>query len=552
MSARLTSLLLAAALVACGGSQPATSPAPTSTPGGGELPGGGPGVPAVTERQAPPASATARDIAFPKVTTVTLENGLTIDVVSQKQLPLVSAQLVIQSGSAADPKNLPGVASFVADMLKEGTRKKSAATFAEAVEYLGAHLGTGAGQETTRVNVSSLSEHFDAALALMAEAALEPRFSPQELEKLRRRTLDELKLKKDKPTWLARRELHKALYGEHPYARIDTDEATVKKMLPQHLIAYHSQYFVPNNAFLVVVGDVDADKVKASAEKLFGKWKKKDVKEPAYAAPTPPQQRQFIVVDRPASVQSQIAIGNLAIKRNDPIYVPLLVANQVLGGSAASRLFMDLREKRSLTYGAYSRVDETVDLGAFRASAAVRTPVTGEAIGAFLEHLDRIVKEPAPQDELVNAHRYLADSFPLQIETAEQVAALVADLRVYGLPANYWDDFRSAIKKVSPEQALSAARAHIRPDSAVFVVVGKAAEVVPMLQKYGPVRVVDVEGKPVRASDAPPAAAPAAAAPAAKPGASAPAPAPARPATAPAAPAADPKAPAPAAGAAPR
>jgi zinc protease len=173
---------------------------------------------------------------------------------------------------------------------------------------------------------------------------------------------------------------------------------------------------------------------------------------------------------------------------------------------------MDLREKRSLTYGAYSRIDETVDVGAFRASAAVRTPVTGEAVGAFVEHLDRIIKEAPPPDELQNAHRYLADSFPLQIETADQVADLVADLRVYDLPADYWDTFRTAIKKVTSEQALAAAKAHIHPESAVFVVVGKAADIVPMLEKYGPVRVVDVEGKPVRASDAPGAKKPAAAA----------------------------------------
>jgi predicted Zn-dependent peptidase len=253
-----------------------------------------------------------------------------------------------------------------------------------------------------------------------------------------------------------------------------------------------------------VVGDVTPEQVKSVAERTLGKWKKRDVKRPVYAAPPVRSAREIIVVDRPASVQSQISIANLALKRNSPDFVPLLVANQVLGGSAASRLFMDLREKRSLTYGAYSRVDESVDVGAFRGYAAVRTPVTGEAVGAFLEHFERIVKEPVPEGELDAAHRYLADSFPLQIETADRVADLLADLRVYSLPEDYWDSFRSMIRKVSVNDALAAAKAYIHPDSMVIVVVGTAAEVVPQLEKFGPVRVVDADGKELRRAVKPP------------------------------------------------
>jgi zinc protease len=471
-------------------------------------------------KEQPPPSEKARDLAFPAVHHIPLENGLVVDVVTQKQLPIVSLELVIQSGSASDPAGMPGVASMVADMLKEGTKKRSGAQFAEAVEFLGANLGTGAGQETTRVSVSALSEHFDAALSLLAVAAHRPSFDEGELTKLKKRTLDELKLKKDKPGWLARREFQRALYGSHPYGQYDTTEEVVKKLKRTDLVIYHGVHFTPNNAFMVVVGDVDPEQVKTKVAQLFGSWKKKDVVKPSYAAAPEHKTRQVIVVDRPASVQSQIIIGNLALKRRDPEFIPLMVANQVLGGSAASRLFMDLREKRSLTYGAYSRIDETVDQGAFRATAAVRTPVTGEAVTGFFEHLERIVTEPVPTPELEAAHRFLADSFPLQIETAERIAELLADLRVYGLPEGYWDTFRSNIRKVTAQDALKAAQANIRPNSEVVVVVGRAAEVVPMLEKFGPVRVVDVEGVALKPST--PAAlgdAPAASKPAAAPGA---------------------------------
>lgn len=476
-------------------------------------------------RASPPPSGTPRDIAFPPIHHAALENGLAVDVVAHKQLPIVSIELVIQSGSTRDPKDLPGLAAAVADMLREGTVKKKGAEFAEAVEFLGANLHTSAGQESIRVGVSALSEHFDAALALLAEAALTPAFDQSELEKLKKRTLDDLKLKKDKPVWLARRELSKALYGEHPYSRIDATETAVKKLKRTDLTTFHSANFAPNNAFLVVVGDVSPEQVQAAASKAFGSWRKKDVVKPSYAVPAGRTTREIIVVDRPASVQSQIVIGNLALKRNDPHFIPLLVANQVLGGSAASRLFMDLREKRSLTYGAYSRIDETVDVGSFRASAAVRTEVTGQAMDGFFEHLQQIVSEKPPEDELSAAHRYLADSFPLAIETADRIADLVGDLRLFGLPDDYWDTFRSNIRKVTAPEALAAAREFIRPEQAVVIVVGRAADVVPVVSKYGPVRVVDVNGDPLTNKPA------AAAAPAATP-----APAPAAPAAAPATP----------------
>lgn len=488
----LSRITLAAVLSACGAQQAApTTPEPQpSTDVSVEK---GPEA----QREAPPPSGTPRDIAFPPVHHVALDNGLPVDVVKHDQLPIVSLELVIQSGRSSDPDKLPGLASALSDMLREGTVKKRGAKFVEAVEYLGAHLHTSAGQETIRIGINALSEHFEPALALLAEAALMPAFDPAELEKLKKRTLDDLKLKKDRPAWLAQRELAQALYGDHPYARVDATEEAVKKLKRADLVSFHKNHFAPNNAFLVVVGDVSAEQVQKAAQKAFGAWRKKDVPEPTYAAPPERSEREIIVVDRPASVQSQIVIGNLALKRSDPRFISLLVANQVLGGSAASRLFMDLREKRSLTYGAYSRVDEAIEVGSFRASAAVRTEVTDEAMKAFFEHLDAIVTSPPPEEELAAAHRYLADSFPLAIETPARIGDLVADLRLFGLPDDYWDTFRSKIREVSAQEAHEAAKTFVHPERAVVVVVGRAADVVPAVSKLGNVRVVDVDGEPL-------------------------------------------------------
>jgi predicted Zn-dependent peptidase len=202
-----------------------------------------------------------------------------------------------------------------------------------------------------------------------------------------------------------------------------------------------------------------------------------------------------ILVDRPKSVQSVIYYGNLALPRAHPDFIPLLVANQVLGGSAASRLFMDLREKRSLTYGAYSDVDDRVQVGPFNAFASVRNEVTAQAMAAFSEHLDRIVREAPSDRELADAKRYLVDRLPLRIETPDKIAGLVSQLRLYGLPDDYWDTFGPQIERVTPEAALSAAQKYIRPAKSIIVVVGEAAAVKTALDGYGAITVVDVEGE---------------------------------------------------------
>ena len=228
---------------------------------------------------------------------------------------------------------------------------------------------------------------------------------------------------------------------------------------------------------------------------MFRGWRRGEVPTPQYAAPPARTAREVVLVDRPTSVQALIMIGNLALERSHDDYVRLRVANQVLGGSAAARLFMDLRERRSLTYGAYSSVGSAVRIAPFRAMAQVRNDVTQEAMTAFFEHLDRITSEQVPADELADAQLNLGGSFPLQIDTPGKIARLVADLHTYGLPTDYWDRYRTAIREVTSEQALAAAQQYVRPEQALVVVVGPAESLLSVLRAYGPVRVVNIAGE---------------------------------------------------------
>ncbi|MGB0680402.1 MAG: M16 family metallopeptidase, partial [Polyangiales bacterium] len=321
-------------------------------------------------RETPPPSGPARDLSFPPITRKSLDNGLEINVVPWRQLPVVYLQLVVRSGSVRDPARLPGVAGLVAAMLKEGSKRYSSAQIAETIEFLGASLDTSSKQETLTVHLRTLRPHLEEAFAVLADVVQSPRFSAAELKKLKKRELDRLQLQEKNPNFIASRTFYRLLYGAHPYARIDTTPAAVRAIQRKDLQRWHKQYVRPNNAFLVAVGDVDAATIEALCAKHWRRWKAGKIKALRYPTPSAMQEGRVVVVDRPDSVQSVIRIGNLAIARKDPDYVPLVVANQVLGGSAASRLFMDLRERQSLTYGAYSRVGEAVDRGTFQAFAS--------------------------------------------------------------------------------------------------------------------------------------------------------------------------------------
>jgi len=462
---------------------------------------------AAPAREAPPASAAPREIHFPPIAHANTTSGLEVNTVGLHGVPVVQIKLVVRAGSARDPQDLQGTAQILAQMLKEGTTKHSSVQLAEAVDFLGAQLGIHNDEEHIAINVQALAEQLPEALALVAELATQPTFDAREFDKLKKRELDRLSLMAQNPSFLAQREFLKHVYGTHPYARFDTTKDVLKRIKRSDLAAFHKRYFAPNNAYLVVVGDVTPESVVASANKVFAGWAQRAVPEQQYPTTPVRNARDIVLVDRPESVQSKIVIGNLALSRKDPDYVPLLVANQVLGGSAASRLFMDLREKQSLTYGAYSSVEEGVVPVPFRATAAVRNEVTAQALKGFFSHLERIRQEPATALEVEHAKRLLVDSFPLHIETPGEIAGLVSELRTYGFPDDYWDGFREQIQAVTPERALEAAQRYITPESAVVVVVGKAAAVKDALSAYGPVRVIDTAGALVSADAQPSAAA---------------------------------------------
>ncbi len=491
----LASLL---ALAACGGGATTTT---TTTTTGDETAQAEP-PPPERHREPAPASGTPRDVHLPAIARSTLRNGLEIDTVHVGTLPVAYVRLTIRSGLAADPANLPGLSVLVAKMLKEGTRTRTSAQIAEQMEYLGADFDVFQDASSVTIQARGLSDQLETMLGLVGDMAMNPRFDQAEFDRLKRRELDRLTLQYGDPAQLARREFYRALYGAaHPYGHVDATADSITRATRTDLVNWHRDHFVPNNAILVVAGNVDPTAVQTAAEHVLGRWRQRDVTPPVFPDVPARTARDVVVVHRPGSAQSMFNIGNLAIRRADPDFIALEVTNEVLGGSPRSRLFMDLREQRSLTYGVYSSLDDLVQPGPYRVRGSVgpdpahpEVDRTGLAMEAFMEHLHRITSEAPSQSELDESERYLSDSFPLTIDTAGRIAWMVGYLRIFGLPDDYWDGYRSQIRAITPDQALASARAHITPDTALVLVVGDAERVVDPLRHWGAVTVIDTDG----------------------------------------------------------
>jgi zinc protease len=466
---------------------------PTQGPqGSGDETAGPPNPPAPTTT--PPAPGPAKDVKFPAQSVSTLPNGLTVVVVEDHSLPLADAVLAFKGGAAAEPAALPGVADFTATMLKEGTLTKSKDDIASAIEFVGGDLESGAGADESEVSAHVLSKDLQMAMGLMADVAENPKFDDAAIEKIRTQMLSDLADSESNPGYLAGRQLAKAIYGDGPYSHYGATKDALGKIKKQDLAAFHAAEYLPNNAYLVIVGDVkSADAIKMATD-TFGSWKKGTPATVTLPDPTPISAETVYLIDRPGSVQAYFDFGEPTIKRNSPDWPALEVANTVLGGNAAARLFTDLREKQSLTYGAYSGLSEKVGVGQFVARGQVRNEVTGQAWQAFEDHLQAIAQTAPSADEVKAAQSYLGGTFVLGLQSNGVIAHMVVDQYFFGLPNGYWDTYRSAIDKVTPDQAQAAAKKYIHADKEAVAIVGDAKVLAPVLSQYADLQVYSTDG----------------------------------------------------------
>jgi len=385
-------------------------------------------------RKNPPAPLAPVSFHIQKPFETTLDNGLRVVIVENERLPLVSFRLAFKSGDTSDPKDSTGLTSAMTSMLTEGTENYSSLQLAEKIERLGSSISASASDDFTIIAASALSLYSSEILGLLAEVVLRPTFPESELDLYRRNTIENLKFQRSQPGFLAGEQASRLIYGEHPYSIASPKASDIEKLDRERLVRFHAAKIVPNNAMFIVVGDVKRGELLAELNGLFGDWQKGIVTDAIFPEPPKRESRRLTVVDRPGSAQANIVIANLGVKRVDPDYFPLIVMNQVLGAGASSRVFMNLREEKGYTYGAYTRLETKKLAGDFEATAEVRTAVTGDSLKEFFYELDRIRNEKVGAEELQDAKNFLTGVFPLRAETQEGLTNLYVNQRFYGLP----------------------------------------------------------------------------------------------------------------------
>jgi zinc protease len=482
-------LAMGLAMAACGGG---TVPAPAEAAP----------EPAVDEAfpPRPPAPLPVANVDFPEYQERTLRNGARLLVVQNDEQPVVSVQLLLPGGSAADPEGMSGLASITAALVDKGTETRSAVEIAEGFDFIGARFGAGASSEWNSLFLTTITDFLDDGLELMADVVRNPTFPEAELETEKRRRLSSLRLQKSQPSALAQEAFLKGLYGDHPYGRTESVES-IEAVSAADLAGFHDRYFGPREALFVVAGDVDPDDIQRRLELAFAGWEGGGAGGMTPAEPPTRAARSMIFVHKPGSVQAVIRMGHLFPDATHPDWVPLDVANQILGsGSAqfAAWMMEVLREERGYTYGAYSDMAERQGPGYFMMTGEYRNEVADSALIIMLELAERLRAGDIPSQDLEDARRYLTGSFPLGIETPQQVAGQVANNRLLGREDGYLEAYRSRVAAVTGEDVARVASQHIHPDAMLIVVVGDATRVLDDLRPFADrVDVVDADGEPV-------------------------------------------------------
>ncbi|HEV8579297.1 MAG TPA: pitrilysin family protein [Thermoanaerobaculia bacterium] len=444
-------------------------------------------APASKPKAAGPPPAPAKEVRFPSFEEKTLPNGLRVVVIEQHEQPLVSLRLLLPAGKSFEPADKAGLSDATASLLTKGTASRSAQQIAETVDFVGGDLSASAGIEAGYANAGVTSDQLDLGFELLSDIILHPSFPQDELDRWRRQALSQLQIQQQSAGYLADHTLARAVFGEHPYGRPgDGTPESLQSLTRQDIVSFHQKYYAPNKAILAVVGDVKPADAMARAERAFGGWPKGRTAElPPVEAPRR-QGHQIIVIDKPDAVQTEIRLGQVAIAYRDPDLYAAEVYNSVVGGSASARLYLEIRQKRGLAYGARSYFVEPTQPGWFEASTSTKTETTVEALDLAIEVLRGMQKDPVPESELAAAKTYITGAFPLEIETADGIAAKVVEALRYGYGREFLENYNERISKVSAADLQRFAKERIHPDSLIIVLSGNASVFSAALkEKYG-------------------------------------------------------------------
>lgn len=422
------------------------------------------------------------------------KSGAKLLVVEDHHLPLVTITVSVRGGSLFEDAARPGVADMTASLLTEGTEKRNFEQIARETERIGASLNAAAGAERATVSVSGLSDNTDELVDLLGDVLLHPTFPADRLARVKFQTVAQLTRQESSPAFLAGQLTRQVLYGATtPYGRPAPTPAQIQGITADDLRAFwKARYVNAPDTLIGIAGDVKPGDIYNKLKAALSGWQGGRDASAALPAGTfqPKDKTRIFVVDRPGSQQTVVSFANIGIRRTDPDYFPLLVANYILGGSFNSRLNQKLREDKGYTYGAFSSLSAPKYPGTWGASASVRNAVTAPAVGEFLNEFAAIESKPVSDAELENAKRAIVGSFALTLESPTAVLGRLLDVVDYGLPADYWDTYPQKIQAVTAADIQHVAQKYLGTDRIQLIAVGEGSQIQTGLGQYGSVTVL--------------------------------------------------------------
>ena len=449
----------------------------------------------ILDRSKPPKSGKPKDVNFPSFFESKTDNGITVLVIEDNRLPLVTSRFVFRSGSYLDHfsgKNKYGLGSMTSELLTKGTLSRSATKIAEEVDYIGATLSSGCNYDATYVSSYSLKKYFDNMFEIMSDVILNPSFEEEELNRSREQRLNSLLSMVDDGDYLADRTFNKYVYGNSPYAfPIEGGKDSINELVTEDLKKYYSKVFSPGNLIVAFVGNIKPDEAMNKLNSYFSKWENGNKEKIDLIPATLQTSPKVYLTEKEGAVQSSLKIGHLGIERKNPDFIKVNVMNTMLGGYFTSRINKNLREVNGFTYGARSQFGCYKHSGDFSITTEVKTEITSDTNKEILKELNDIRDNYVGKDELVNVKNYISGNFPMQLETPNEIASKVINLKLHNLEDDYYNSYIRKVNEITKEEIMEVAQKYLHPDKLTYSIAGNSNALKDEMQKFGEVEITE-------------------------------------------------------------
>jgi zinc protease len=445
-------------------------------------------------RKSPPFPEPLDELKLPKIESFSLANGLGITVARRQGLPLISLQLVIMAGESYSPEKLPGLATFTAKILTKGAADLSSSQIEEIIESIGGNLSVSTYLDYSVFTFSFLEEYLDEALEVLSKMILGPTFPRREIENEKRSSFYELRRKGNTPEFVAQNQLFRILFQNHPYQKATYTEDPIKNIGQINVLAFYNQYYIANNAQLVLVGNINLPTAVRKVSHYLNTWRNKNLERQFMSAPEPSKKEKICLVDLPQAEDSTIYLGNVIFPKKSQDFFPFIVLNQVLGGTTNSRLFMNLRESKGYAYFAFSEVNPFKRSGVFLVRAKVRSEVVYSSVRECLKEIEKIIKEEITSFEIEQAKSYLIGNFPFKIETFESFCSRISEAKAFALGNDFWNNYYENIMLINSEKVFEVAQKYPLLTPVVIIVADKT-KIMEHLSDFEEIEVYNSKGK---------------------------------------------------------